>query len=77
MRFIYTGRGSIHNSKLLQVFSSLYSYAIWNLDFFRGVYKPFCLHPDLSMLQVICLDLHCRGVPSSVDIHHILPSATP
>ena len=54
MRFIYTSHGSIHKSLVLKVFSSLY--AIWNLDFFRGVYKPFCLHPDLSMLQVICLD---------------------
>ncbi len=30
--------------------------AIWNLDFFRGLYEPFCLHPDLSLLQVTCLD---------------------
>ena len=29
---------------------------IWNLDFFRLVYKPFCLHPNLSMIQIMCLD---------------------
>ena len=46
--------GFIQGKLILKVFSSLYS--IWNLDFFRGVYKPFCLHPDLSMLQVISLD---------------------
>ena len=50
MRYSYTVQRSVY----LKVISSLYS--IWNLDFFRGVYKPFCLHPDLSMLQVICLD---------------------
>ena len=46
--------GFVRRYLILKVFASLY--AIWNLDFFRGVYKPFCLHPDLSMLQVISLD---------------------
>ena len=31
-------------------------YGIWNLDFFRYVYKPFCLHPNMSTLQLISLD---------------------
>ena len=31
-------------------------YGIWNLDFFRYVYKPFCLHPNMSILQMISLD---------------------
>lgn len=31
-------------------------YSIWNLDFFRGLYTPFCLHPDVSPLAVISLD---------------------
>ena len=31
-------------------------YGIWNLDFFRTVYSPFCLHPGLSTLQVMSLD---------------------
>ena len=52
MRFYYSGLTSRYLT--LEVLLNLY--AIWNLDFFRGVYKPFCLHPDLSMLQVICLD---------------------
>ena len=51
MRF---NTGIISRFITLKVLLNLY--AIWNLDFFRGVYKPFCLHPDLSMLQVICLD---------------------
>ena len=31
-------------------------YGVWNLDFFRTVYTPFCLHPDLTSLQVLILD---------------------
>ena len=30
--------------------------SIWNLDFFRLLYKPFCLHPNTSTLQVLSLD---------------------
>ena len=29
---------------------------IWNLNFGRSAYEPFCLHPDLTMHQVIALD---------------------
>ena len=32
------------------------SVSIWNLDFFRSLYPPFCLHPHLSILQVLSLD---------------------
>ena len=43
------------NSILVGKFlSSLY--AVWNLDFFRMMYKPFCLHPDLSILHILSLD---------------------
>ena len=31
-------------------------YGIWNLDFFRALYVPFCLHPDVPPLAVITLD---------------------
>ena len=30
--------------------------SIWNLDFFRFLYSPFCLHPKLSALHVFMLD---------------------
>ena len=33
---------------------------IWNLDFFRLVYEPFCLHPHMTVLQGLS---HCI-VPS-------------
>ena len=46
-------RGRMHRMKLsTQVFWSLFS--IWNLDFFRQ--SPFCIHPDMSTLQVLALD---------------------
>ena len=32
------------------------TYGIWNLDFFRFIYTPFCLHPSLSTLHVMSLD---------------------
>ena len=28
----------------------------WNLDFFRPLYPGFCLHPNMSILQIIALD---------------------
>ena len=31
-------------------------YSIWNLDFFRSLYPPFCLQPKLTALQVLMLD---------------------
>ena len=31
-------------------------FLIWNLDFFRPLYSPFCIHPDMSTLQVLALD---------------------
>ena len=39
---------------ILDVYFSYLS--IWNLDFFRTVYSPFCLHPDATTLQVLSLD---------------------
>ena len=29
---------------------------IWNLDFFRSLYTPFCVHPTISALHVLLLD---------------------
>ena len=30
--------------------------SIWNLDFFRLFYLPFCIHPNATTLQVLSLD---------------------
>ena len=45
------------NINILAIVQTLYViYGVWNLDFFRMVYKPFCLHPRVSLLQIISLD---------------------
>ena len=31
-------------------------YGVCNLDFFRMIYKPFCLSPKLSIIQIMCLE---------------------
>lgn len=31
-------------------------HSIWNMDFFRFTYTPFCLHPHASSLQILALD---------------------
>jgi len=38
-------------------------YGIWNLDFFRTFYEPFCLHPDMSTLLVLALDYVVAAYP--------------
>ena len=38
-------------------------YGIWNLDFFRVLYKPFCLHSSLSTLQVFSLEFLIAAYP--------------
>ena len=38
-------------------------YGIWNLDFFRSLYTPFCLHPSLTILQVMTLDYIIAAYP--------------
>ena len=37
-----------------QTYVSLIS--VWNLDFFRGVNKPFCIHPNMTVVQALALD---------------------
>ena len=39
---------------IIQAFASFFG--IWNLDFIRLVYTPFCLQPHTNTLQVIALD---------------------
>ena len=48
---------AINNSKLeLLSRIGLSLYGISNLDFFRLVYSPFCLHPRMTTLQALALD---------------------
>ena len=48
-------------SPFIQIFGSVYG--VWNLDFFRSVYKSACLHPSLTTLQVLSLDYIIAAYP--------------
>ena len=45
----------------LILFESLNGF--WNLDFFRTLYPRFCLHPNMSTLQVLALDYIIAAYP--------------
>ena len=47
--------------RLLHLLGSIYG--MWNLDFFRSIYTPFCLHPSLTTLQVLTLDYIIAAYP--------------
>ena len=36
---------------------------VWNLNFFRSMYKPFCLHSSLTTLQVMSLEYIVAAYP--------------
>ena len=38
-------------------------YGFWNLDFFRTLHSRFCLHPNMSALQVLALDYIIAAYP--------------
>ena len=38
-------------------------YSCWNLDFFRTVYTPFCLHPKLTTIQAFAMDYFIAVYP--------------
>ena len=42
------------NRTVMKLFATIVG--IWNLDFLRLVYTPFCLHPEISIMQVMALD---------------------
>ena len=50
-----------HANILVKLSASLYG--IWNLDFFRTLYPRFCLHPNMSTLQVLALDYIIAAYP--------------
>ena len=39
---------------MLKIVIALFS--LWNLDILRSIYKPFCIHPSMTTLQVLALD---------------------
>ena len=36
---------------------------MWNLDFFRLIYTPFCIHPDMTIVQSLALDYFIAFYP--------------
>ena len=51
-------------------FASIYfgCLGIWNLDFFRMAYTPFCLYPNTSTLKVLSLDYIIAAYPLALII---------
>ena len=49
---------SVDSKKQNSIDRTLYPilYGVWNLDFFRAIYAPFCIHPKQSSLEVISMD---------------------
>ena len=43
-----------HNVLGIKLLISVYS--MWNLDFFRSLHRPFCIHPKMFTLHVLALD---------------------
>ena len=42
---------------IIKLLKGLFTFhSIWNLDFLRLIYGPFCLHPDATSLQILALD---------------------
>lgn len=45
-----------HVNQNIQSKLALAFFTIWNLDFFRSLYSPFCIHPEMNAMQVLVLD---------------------
>lgn len=45
-------------TQTLNVVETIYIglFGIWNLDWFRTLYDPFCLHPNMTVVQALALD---------------------
>ena len=59
-----------HNAHEDALLANIYTgfLSIWNLDFFRLAYTPFCLHPNTSTLQVLSLDYIIAAYPLALII---------
>lgn len=51
---LFTISTHYHTSPIRRIWLS--TIGIWNLDFFRSAYTPFCIHPRVNFLHVIALD---------------------
>jgi len=52
-----------HSHKDIGIYMYFSLFSIWNLDFFRPIYPPFCLYPNTTTLQVLSLDYIIAAYP--------------
>ena len=63
---VYNFRGDPYSWDMagIQLVKALFTFhSVWNLDFFRLIYNPFCLHSKSSTLQVLALDYITTASP--------------
>ena len=58
---IHFGRARKSTNIVIALIMSLCGF--WNLDFFRTLYPPFCLHPNMNILQILTLDYIIAAYP--------------
>ena len=57
-------RNAEESSNNFWIHNVIYSlFGIWNLDFFRTIYKPFCIHPKVSVIQALAMDYLVAAYP--------------
>ena len=59
LRLFLNGDGYLFvNSEATNSFINIYLsiIGVWNLDFFSTTYKPFCLHPDMTVVQTLAIN---------------------
>ena len=58
IRLVENTEGYKRASSSLRLVEQLYIslMSIWNLDMFRVVYKPFCIHPNMTIVQALAID---------------------
>lgn len=54
LRYITSLKAGKPRSRVINIATA--ALAVWNLDFFRGLYKPFCYRESMSALQIVSLD---------------------
>ena len=56
------GYQNYYNTRLImKIYFSILG--VWNLDFFRLVYEPFCIHPNVTLVQVLAMDFLVAAYP--------------
>ena len=66
IRPVHNTLSYLHETRFMSIYSSCFT--IWNLDFFRLVYTPFCLHPNTSTLKMLSLDYIIAAYPLALII---------